>query len=457
MRVYEIAKELGLGNKMMEDIIRGLGIEIKGVMARLDEDQCELVRKHVESVSVRSNKSKPGEEIHLERLFGKGPRTIPPTDPLPAMTVPLRAVPRAPARSIGWLHFTDLHQGMHGAGWLWPNVLALVLDDLRRLHDLCGPWDLVFFTGDLTQRGDAKEFEKLDETLARLWKHFEKLGSNPRLVCVPGNHDLVRPGEFDPIALALSLWQEHPSLRDHVFGSENNPYRARLREIFAAYTDWTQRTPWLLRDGLTEGATPGDFSHSLTVNGIDLGIVGLNSTFLHLTSENFYERLDIDPRQLHYVCDHYPPEWLQKHHINLLLTHHPPEWLAPRARQEFRNEIDLPGRFVAHFFGHMHEGVATSTNHGGGHARHAIQGASLFGLETHEGADRRNLLRIHGYSAGRFEVASAIDGTTRVQTRIFPRRLFTGPGGRRIDRDVQAHDLDDRGSFAFDAPAGKKS
>lgn len=33
----------------------------------------------------------------------------------------------------------------------------------------------------------------------------------------------------------------------------------------------------------------------------------------------------------------------------------------------------------------MHEGTATSTAHGGGHARHALQGASLFGLEEHDG------------------------------------------------------------------------
>jgi len=407
--------------------------------------------------AVPVGKAKSKEELLLEELFGRKPPPPLAPDPVPGVTATPSPRLRAETRPIGWLHLTDLHQGMQGSGWLWPNVMSQLFDDLRRLHDQCGPWGLVFFTGDLTQRGEAGEFQRLNDTLARLWRHFEKLGSNPRLVCVPGNHDLVRPEALDPVILALSLWQDRPPLRDHVFGSGDNPYLDRLRRVFANYQEWHRTAPWVLRDDIVEGTMPGDFSLSLSLHGIDLGIVGLNSAFLQLTGEDFHNRLDVDLRQLHNVCDHYPPEWLQRHHINLLLTHHPPEWLAPRSRQEFRNEIDLPGRFVAHFFGHMHESTVTSISQGGGQARHAIQGASLFGLETHGGSDGRDHTRLHGYSAGRFELFDAAGETTRARVRIFPRRLFSGSGGRRIDRDVQAYDLDERGSFAFEAPTGKPS
>ncbi|MCY1007426.1 translation initiation factor IF-2 N-terminal domain-containing protein [Nannocystis pusilla] len=48
IRVYELAKELGKDNKVMENLIRGLGVEIKGVMSTLDDDQAELVRRQVQ-------------------------------------------------------------------------------------------------------------------------------------------------------------------------------------------------------------------------------------------------------------------------------------------------------------------------------------------------------------------------------------------------------------------------
>jgi predicted MPP superfamily phosphohydrolase len=372
-----------------------------------------------------------------------------PSAPRPAPSTPVR-----PA-SLGWLHLTDLHQGMSGTSWLWPNVMAALFDDLARLHDLCGPWDLVLFTGDLTQRGSPDEFKKLDATLERLWRRFEQLGSQPRLITVPGNHDLKRPDDFDPYVLALSQWHENPRLRDHVFDEKNGvAYRERLAQTFAAYTAWVESCPWHVRDRRKLGVMPGDSSYSLSLHGVELGVIGLNSAFLQLTGGDYQERLFVDPRQLHVVCDEYAPEWLQRHHINLLLTHHPPEWLHPQARQEFRQEVDPAGRFAAHFFGHMHEGTAMSIAHGGGHARHALQGASLFGLEEHDGPGGRGVTRLHGFSAGRFEL---LPGAAQARVRIFPRRMFTSAGGRKIDRDVSAYHLDERGSFAYDVPTASRT
>ncbi|HTN91588.1 MAG TPA: metallophosphoesterase, partial [Sorangium sp.] len=358
--------------------------------------------------------------------------------------------------SLGWLHLTDLHQGMGGTSWLWPNVMGALFDDLARLHDLCGPWDLVLFTGDLTQRGSRDEFEKLDATLDRLWRRFDQLGSQPRLITVPGNHDLDRPrSDLDPYVLALSQWHERPRLRDHVLDEKSGrAYLDFLAQAFKNYTAWVNSCRWHVRDRRKAGVLPGDSSYSLSLHGLELGVIGLNSAFLQLTGGDYQERLAVDPRQLHVVCDEYAPEWLERHHINLLLTHHPPDWLHPQARQEFRQEVDPAGRFAAHFFGHMHEGTATSTAHGGGHARHALQGASLFGLEEHDGPGGRGVTRLHGFSAGRFEL---LPGAAQARVRVFPRRMFTSAGGRKIDRDVHAYHLDERGSFAYEVPTARRT
>ena len=49
---------------------------------------------------------------------------------------------------------------MDTQSWLWPGVKDFFLDDLNRLYERCGPWDLVLFTGDITQHGLPDEFDR---------------------------------------------------------------------------------------------------------------------------------------------------------------------------------------------------------------------------------------------------------------------------------------------------------
>ena len=63
---------------------------------------------------------------------------------------------------LSWLHLTDLHRGLADEEHLWPGVENDFYEDIETLHRNCGPWDLVLFTGDLTQRGTAAEFASLN-------------------------------------------------------------------------------------------------------------------------------------------------------------------------------------------------------------------------------------------------------------------------------------------------------
>ncbi len=96
---------------------------------------------------------------------------------------------------FNWLHLTDLHRGMSQQSYLWQNIRQIFFNDLSQLHEECGPWDLVIFTGDLTQRGGKEEFEQVDELLEELWEKLQQLGSSPYLLAVPGNHDMSVPDE----------------------------------------------------------------------------------------------------------------------------------------------------------------------------------------------------------------------------------------------------------------------
>jgi 3',5'-cyclic AMP phosphodiesterase CpdA len=93
-------------------------------------------------------------------------------------------------RTFTWLHLTDLHVGMKDQDWMWPRLKERFYQDLSRLHKTSGNWDLVVFSGDLTQRGSREDFDRLDAILADLWRFFEKLGCSPKLIVLPGNHDV---------------------------------------------------------------------------------------------------------------------------------------------------------------------------------------------------------------------------------------------------------------------------
>jgi 3',5'-cyclic AMP phosphodiesterase CpdA len=354
--------------------------------------------------------------------------------------------------SITWLHITDLHFNTDPTApiaaqrWLWPDVREEFFKDLRSVYRHTGAWDLVFFTGDLAQSGTVEDYRALDEALARLWAEFRLYGSDPVLLPIPGNHDVKWPDPNSGTVRALQHWATDEGLRNFFWANDRNEYRRLIRNVFAAYTEWWGRRRALPNAIPTRpGLLPGDYSASYEKDGLKLGIVGLNSAFLQLgKGVREGELLDLDPRQLHEVCEHDPVDWTKKHDINLLMTHHPRQWLNPEAQRQFVQELARGDRFLVHLFGHMHEPIIQITQWGGGAVRRELQGASLFGLDTWETPEGTRKKRIHGYSAGRFEVE---DGQGTI--RIWPRKLIRGGNGEPRMVADQEQLLDDQESIAY--------
>lgn len=123
---------------------------------------------------------------------------------------------------FNWLHLSDLHTGLSSQGWLWPNFKTAFYEDLVRLHDKAGPWHAVIFSGDLVQSGKADEFKKLNEILDELWDRLGELGSSPILFPIPGNHDLARPDEKEPVARVLRRWWDEPSVREEFWSDASS-------------------------------------------------------------------------------------------------------------------------------------------------------------------------------------------------------------------------------------------
>jgi predicted MPP superfamily phosphohydrolase len=303
--------------------------------------------------------------------------------------------------SINWLHLSDLHRGMTAQKYLWTNIESEFFDDLSRLHELSGPWDIIFFTGDLTQRGTADEFTKLSETLERLYQHLRALGSNPTLLTVPGNHDLQRPNKLSPGVKVLKDWQNNKDIHHEFWSNKDSEYRRLITDSFKSYSKWLDTNPFPKPRIRSPGILPGDFSALIEKDGLKIGVVGLNIAFLQLTEGDYQGKLATHPIQLTGVLDENFNDWFKVNDINFLMTHQPPDWLDSQSLRLFDGEINKPGRFVAHLYGHMHEPRSYSQTTSGAKPKRYLQACSLFGMETY--GESSELKRLHGYAAGKIQ------------------------------------------------------
>lgn len=299
-----------------------------------------------------------------------------------------------------WLHVSDLHAGMSDEQYLFPAVRAELFSDLAFLLDKTGPVDLVMFTGDLANRGLQADYVEVEEILGRVCGELKKFGGNvPPLAVVPGNHDLERPK--DPGDLAeLIAFSENADVQWRFWHEAGNRSRCVVENMFQSYTEWWRATGLLKAPSFKAGVLPGDFSATYEKEGHAIGVVGLNTAFLHV-ADDLRGKLAVDMRQLAMAIPGDYEDWFARHEFSLLLTHHPEDWFADISRQKFR-EIRPPGRFAAHLFGHLHEGSATTFRYGSGGkgTLNLFQAPSLFGLEQYGTRDERS----HGFCVGQIDL-----------------------------------------------------
>jgi hypothetical protein len=334
------------------------------------------------------------------------------------------------SRTFTWLHLSDLHVGQKGQSWLWPNVKSIFLEDLAVLLKDSGVIDAVIFSGDLTQRGSREEYKALTKVLEEIWSVLKQAGSDPILFAIPGNHDLARPGE-SPVGEVLKDWWDKPKTRELLWSKDEN-YYPHICAAFTNYMEWTQTLqehPTIRLGSVTAGILPGDTSVTLQLDGIKVGLVGLNSAFLQLTGDDYEGELDLNVHQLLAVTEDTPSEWCLQHDVNFLVTHHPTSWLKDQAH--FEEHIYHPNRFTAHLFGHLHD-IDDVTVSRGGTSRKSVQAASLFGLEYLLESDKT--LRAHGYSIGQIQIDD--DGAS---WKLWPRKSHVGKDGSR--KFIPDHDL----------------
>jgi hypothetical protein len=313
-------------------------------------------------------------------------------------------------RAIRWLHLSDLHLGCQRED-LWWQVQEDLAASVRAFADRLGPPDLLLLSGDLTNTGAAKQFDRVDRLLDALLGWLAPSGgAAPLIVAVPGNHDLQRPPEAKMYRYAiLNRYVEGGPDDPDVRGMEEALWSQRdisvVRPLFASYQAWVRKRllPDLQRPAkIHQSHFPGDFCLEVEIAGaFPLCLVGLNSTWQQYKGGDFERKLTLPGRQLQAALpageNGSPLAVFSRHPRALLMLHHPPSWLSPAGCRIFDELIYPANRFDLCLCGHLHEGRSLSAAVSGGATRTYFQAPSLFGLERF---GTRHEDRMMGYAWG---------------------------------------------------------
>ncbi|MBF0347449.1 MAG: SUMF1/EgtB/PvdO family nonheme iron enzyme [Magnetococcales bacterium] len=336
-----------------------------------------------------------------------------------------------------WLHLSDLHMGAPGRSLWWQVHQEFKKSILQDVADKGHP-DVIFITGDLTNRGAKKEFELLDQFLNELCDWLRPQNQvEPLIIPVPGNHDLVRPKGMASLKFNVlknfNMGREDPQIAFLLDTLWNKKKAQFFKPLFGNYQEWLKRSilPPLEQRGIkfTPSHFPGDLLVHLELpDKMPLSVVGLNSAWLAL-DDTADGRLEVATEQLQALGP------ILEDRAALLLMHHPPAWLSEAARGRFRETLYTPDRFLACLHGHMHNNRTETIAISGGKPRCYLQGASLFGLERF---GTRNETRLMGYAWGELQPDKTI--------RLWPRK-------REVTDNGEAPFLHDP-SFGAEHPDG---
>ncbi|MES3020372.1 MAG: metallophosphoesterase [Pseudomonadota bacterium] len=247
------------------------------------------------------------------------------------------------------LHISDLHAGQESlVSWRFRRVLGKSWIDNLEVICAATPPDIVCFTGDIAQSGQAAQYDEaslfLDATLSAL-----KLGKD-KLFVVPGNHDIARSinqpqwaalrEEISVSSFDVSRWMAGGHPPRHYQQSWREEVLARQQ----AYRDW------LVCYGLERlvpGAAHPNLGYRVSLPGwpVPLNIIGFDSAWLAGDEQDkLHLRLTND--QVGCLLTENGAPLIG---VKIALVHHPLSDLADQ-----RNVRSLLGEFGVHLLMHGH-------------------------------------------------------------------------------------------------------
>lgn len=240
-----------------------------------------------------------------------------------------------------WLHLTDLHVRQNGA--LQSTAMAQLFQHLNM--DFQGALDLVIVSGDLTFSGQEDEFRAFEE---QVLKSLIALDGNPKIVVVPGNHDV------NCSATAPTSWQAiGHAYREKFFDESALGEQARRVQAlgFAPFDQFVARNKILSVD-ISKNASS---LHVIETSKGKVNLLLTNTAFFSHKSRDADENGQIPAplaslRTVALAADTAVP--------TIVVGHHPISWFLKDDVEPFRSFLQQHNALYIH--GHEHRFQASS-------------------------------------------------------------------------------------------------
>jgi hypothetical protein len=200
--------------------------------------------------------------------------------------------------------------------------------------------DLVFITGDIANSANKKEYSSFREDfLNPLRNALGGANWKGRILAVPGNHDVDRSKRngFDRHA---------PLAANSRFFDPDNKGRVEREILSPRFKAYRQGAVADISGDWTSGPA-GTFSERLTIGGVQVGVVGINTAWL---SKDDNDRHHLTPG---FQLVEAALENVGDCQVCFVLGHHPLNWLHEESMPRLRALFGKYG--VIYLHGHMHQ------------------------------------------------------------------------------------------------------
>lgn len=240
---------------------------------------------------------------------------------------------------IRWLHLSDFHVGKDNYGNR--RLLEKIIEHVsKQAADGFVP-DLVFITGDISNRGARKEYESFRRDFYE--PLVSALGGDKwggKIFAVPGNHDVARPPN-DVLNRVAAL-----APGTHFFDPTKEGKTAR-DQVIPRFKSFKQLMPGDVSSDWVASPS-GSFCELVDIRSNRLGIIGINTAWLSMDEK---DQLKLTPG-IGIVEAALSATKAKKAEIVIVLGHHPLSWLAEAEQR--RLKAMLGHHHAIYLHGHMH-------------------------------------------------------------------------------------------------------
>lgn len=272
-------------------------------------------------------------------------------------------------KPIRWLHLSDFHVGKDD--YATCKIFDYILEHVRQRKDQGFLPDLVFITGDLANKGQTEEY-------VSFWLEFvtplqEVIGGDisNRTFVVPGNHDVDR-GKFQAFSR-----EDITKPESHYLDPTEEGAKLRGEMLIPRIQAYLDNDCTTVKGAIA--GTDGSYAHRLTIQGHEVGIVGIHTAWLSKGDDD-REKLTPGKPLLEKAL-----EVVKDASLRIVLGHHPIDWFIKDQQKPIKSLLGK--HHVLYLHGHLHDAWAEPT-YGGGHPYLAIQAGA--GFQAREGEKWRN-------------------------------------------------------------------